>query len=224
MSPYTLLKWCTLNQVLFYLSMAQNSVLLGHIFCPQEDLFKLGYLQVLPHFLKTDSKWELWLALRKWHWTLSYGTVGTSASISGKRGSGSEVDWKWDKIKDPETKIGLITWAEWESGKLEGEDNNKNPRTLETLEGSVDFILTAREILRNVHKGVMSFRNHLAYIWRSGVEEKGEEEVVFFSRSFLTVKRKPKVLQNRKSFFSSKEPLCLYSYRFLNILKNLRTF
>lgn len=65
----------------------------------------------------------------------------------------------------------------------------------------------------------MSYRNHLAYIWRSGVEEKGEEEVVFFSRSSLTVKSKPKVLQNRKSFLFSKKALCFYSYRFLNILR-----
>lgn len=41
-STYILLKWCTLNQILFYLSMAQNSALLGIIFCPQEDLSKLG--------------------------------------------------------------------------------------------------------------------------------------------------------------------------------------
>lgn len=69
----------------------------------------------------------------------------------------------------------------------------------------MDFILTARELLRKVHKGVMSLRNHLVYIWRSGIEEKGEEEVVFFSRSCLTVKSKPKALQNRKSFFFFKE-------------------
>lgn len=33
-----------------------------------------------------------------------------------------------------------------ESGELEGEDSNKNPRTWGTLEGSVDFILTVRKI------------------------------------------------------------------------------
>lgn len=85
-----------------------------------------------------------------------------------------------DKGKGPETKVEMITWAEWEAGKLE-ERSKKNPRALWTLEERLDFILTMREVLRNVHKGVMSFRNHLAYIWRSDIEEKGEEEVFFSS-------------------------------------------
>lgn len=133
-------------------------------------------------------------------------------NLRGKKGgSGSAMQWKGDKIKGPETKVGLITWAEWESGGLECEDGNKNPRALGTLEGSIDFILTAREILRDVRKGVMSFRDHLAYIWKSGIEEKGEKEVVFFFRSCLTVKSKPKVLQNRKTgslfFFFKESPM-----------------
>lgn len=166
------------------------------------------------------------MALRRWHWAVPYGTVATRAGISGKEGSGSAVQWKGNKIKGPETKIGLITWAEWESGKLEGEDSNKTPRTLGTLEGSVDFILTAREILRNVHKGVMSFRNHLAYIWRSGVEKKGEEEVVFFLfPGVISLWRASQRLSKTGSlfFFFSEKALRLYSYRFLNILKRLRT-
>lgn len=39
-------------------------------------------------------------------------TVATRAVISGKEGSGSAVQWKGDKIKGPETEIGLITRAE----------------------------------------------------------------------------------------------------------------
>lgn len=141
------------------------------------------------------------MALRRWHWTVSHGTVATRAVISGKEGSGSAVLWKGDKIKGPGTKIGFITWAEWESGGLEGEDSNKNPKTLGTLEGSIDFIITAREILRNVHKGVMSFRNHLAYIWRSGIEEKGEEEVVFFFQKLSHCEEQAKGSPKQEVFF-----------------------
>lgn len=166
------------------------------------------------------------MALRRWHWSVSHGTVAISAAISGgkKRVLGVQCSGRGTRSKALRPKFVWSLEQKWESGGLECEDSNKNPRALGTLEGSVDFILTAREILRNVHKGVMSFRNHLAYIWRSGIEEKGEGEVVFFFRSCLTVKSKPKVLQNRKFFFFfPKKALCLNSYRFLNILKERRT-